>query len=107
MRWAVLFLAIGCEVVGTLSLRASGGLQRRRWVPAIAVSYLIAFGALALALRDGMPLSIAYGIWAASGIALTAVAARIIFKDPLTRTMGLGILLAAAGVFLIELGAVH
>jgi hypothetical protein len=50
-----------------LSLRASGGLRRKRWIPVVALSYLICFGALDLALTEGVPLGIAYGIWAAAG----------------------------------------
>ncbi len=52
-----------------------------------------------------MALGVAYGIWAASGVALTAILARVIFHEPLTRTMALGILLIAVGVLTVELGA--
>jgi small multidrug resistance pump len=52
-----------------------------------------------------MAIGVAYGIWAASGVALTAVAAHILFREPFTRIMGLGIVLIAGGVLLIELGA--
>ncbi len=54
-----------------------------------------------------MPLGAAYGIWAASGIALAALAARVLFREPLTKVMGLGIGLIVAGVLCIETGAVH
>ena len=52
-----------------------------------------------------MPLGIAYGVWAASGVALTAVGARVFFKERLTWRMTAGIALIAIGVFVIELGA--
>jgi small multidrug resistance pump len=52
-----------------------------------------------------MAVGVAYGVWAASGIALTAVIARVAFGEPLTRTMGAGIALVALGVLLVELGA--
>jgi small multidrug resistance pump len=54
-----------------------------------------------------MPIGIAYGIWAAAGVALTAVLSKFLFKDPLTRLMSLGIILIIGGVLLIELGATH
>lgn len=54
-----------------------------------------------------MALGVAYGIWAAAGVALTAILSRILFKEPLTWVMGLGIILIAGGVLLIELGAAH
>jgi small multidrug resistance pump len=60
---------------------------------------------MALALAQGMPIGIAYGIWAACGVALTAVGARVFFKDRLTKRMGAGTALIALGVLLIELGS--
>ncbi|MEU1525423.1 multidrug efflux SMR transporter [Nocardia rhamnosiphila] len=103
----VLFLAgaIISEVVATLSLRASEGLRKKKWIAPIAIFYAAAFGLLTLTLGQGMPVGIAYGIWAACGVALTAVCARVFFEDPLTKRMGAGVALIAAGVLLIELGA--
>ena len=54
----------------------------------------------------GVSLGVAYGIWAASGVALTAILARVIFHEPLTRTMALGILFIAVGVLTVEIGAI-
>jgi hypothetical protein len=66
--------------------------------------------AMAIVARDGragVRPGLAYGMWAASGVALTAVGARVFFKDGLTKRMGAGIALIAVGVLLIELGAAH
>jgi small multidrug resistance pump len=38
-------------------------------------------------------------------VALTAIVANYLFKDPLTKLMGLGIVLIVGGVLLIKLGA--
>ena len=54
-----------------------------------------------------MSLGVAYGIWSAAGVALTAVASRVLFKEPLTLVMILGLGLIMGGVLLIELGAAH
>lgn len=106
MSWLLLAGAIVCEVAATLSLKvASDG--HRRWYLAVGTGYLLAFGLLAGALGTGMALGVAYGIWAAAGVALTAVLSRVLFDEPLTRTMLLGIGLIMAGVLLIELGAEH
>ncbi|MFC6258329.1 QacE family quaternary ammonium compound efflux SMR transporter, partial [Kocuria oceani] len=43
----------------------------------------------------------------AAGVALTAVAGRLLFGEPLSRLMVLGIALIMGGVLLIELGAAH
>ena len=77
------------------------------WLLPTVVGYLVAFGALSLTLAGGMPVGVAYGIWAACGVALTAVIARLVFKDPLTWVMGAGIVLIACGVLVIELSSSH
>lgn len=103
MGWLLLAGAILFEVAGTLSLRmATHG--RAIWYLPVGVCYLVAFGLLAATLASGVPLAVAYGIWTAVGVALTAVAGRILFKEPLTWLMGLGIALIVGGVLLIELG---
>ena len=107
MQWMYLAIAIGAELLGTMSLRASDGFRKMLWLIPTVLGYLTAFGALALALAEGMPVGIAYGIWAAVGVALTAVVAWILFDDPLTWVMGAGIALIAGGVLIIEIGAAH
>jgi small multidrug resistance pump len=105
MTWVLLAGAILAEVAATLSLRASEGLKKKRWIAPIAVCYVGAFGLLTVALAQGMPVGIAYGVWAACGVALTAIGARVFFKDALTKRMAAGVGLIAAGVLIIELGA--
>ena len=105
MTWMFLAAAIGCEVAATMSLRASDGLRDKRWAPLIVVGYLACFSFLTLELKAGLAVGVAYGIWVASGVALTAVLAHLAFRDPLTRTMGAGIALIAMGVLIVELGA--
>ena len=104
MTWLLLAGAIVTEVAATLSLRASEGLKKKAWIAPVAIFYATAFGLLTIALSQGMPVGIAYGIWAACGVALTAVGARVFFKDALTARMGWGIGLIAVGVLVIELG---
>lgn len=105
MSWVWLALGIGSEVAATLSLRASDGFRRRRWILPIVVGYLLAFGFLALSLHAGLDVGVAYGIWAAAGVAIIAILARIVFHDPFTVMMRIGIVLIAGGVLLVELGA--
>jgi small multidrug resistance pump len=107
MTWVLLGLAILTEVAATMSLRASEGLKKKLWLIPIVAGYASAFGFLGLALARGLPLGVGYGIWVASGVALTAVASRILFKEPLTRTMACGIVLISAGVLVVEIGARH
>ncbi|MEV4735857.1 MULTISPECIES: DMT family transporter [unclassified Microbacterium] len=107
MTWALLVLAIASEVTATLSLRASEGLRRRRWIPVIVVGYVLAFSLLGAVLALGMPVGVAYGVWAATGVAVTAVLGRVIFKDHFSIVMAIGVALIAVGVVLIELGGAH
>ncbi|MFC5064418.1 DMT family transporter [Actinomycetospora atypica] len=106
MAWPFLIVAIIFEVMGTLSLRMAA-TGKKIWFAAVAVGYLVAFAMLVLTLSNGMALGVAYGIWAASGVALTAVLSKALFKEPLTWVMGLGIVLIVGGVLAIEIGAAH
>lgn len=101
-----LISAIVGEVTGTISLRMAATGRKTWWIGVIA-GYVFAFTMLSVALAQGLPLGVAYGIWAAAGVAITAVLSRILFKEPLTWVMGIGIILIVGGVLLIELGAAH
>jgi len=104
VKWLFLFAAIVLEVTATLSLRASEGFAKLGYTALVAVGYVGAFVALSLVLRRGLPIGVAYGIWAAVGVALVAILGKVIFDDPLTPLMGLGIVLILGGVLLVELG---
>ena len=101
--WALLLGAILTEVSATLSLRASQ--DHRAWLAAVVLGYLASFALLTQVLRAGMPVGVAYGIWGALGTAITAVTASVVFGDPFTRPIVLGIGLIIAGVLLVELGS--
>lgn len=102
-KWTLLAAAIVTEVAATLSLRASQ--DQSAWLVAVVVGYALAFMLLTLVLREGIPVGVTYGIWGASGTALTAVAAALIFRDPFTWPIALGIVLIIAGVLCIEFGS--
>ncbi len=106
MQYLLLVAAIGCEVTGTLALRVAAR-GRPAFYGIVAVGYLLAFTLLWWSLRFGMPLGVAYGIWAAAGVALTALASRWLFGEPLTRRMLAGIALIAVGVMVVEVGTGH
>ena len=104
MSWIWLACAIVSEVAATLSLRGSDGFRKKRWIAPSMIFYAAGFTFLGLSLHAGMPVGVAYGIWTAIGIALIALLARAIWKDPLTKRMVLGIVLIIAGVALVDLG---
>jgi len=103
MGWVLLAIAIVSEVAATISLKLATDGRKRYYVP-VVVGYVVAFSLLAVALTLGLPIGVAYGIWAATGVALTAVLGRVLFREPLTRLMLGGIGLIIVGVLLVELG---
>ncbi|CAJ1502986.1 DMT family transporter [[Mycobacterium] burgundiense] len=101
--WALLVTAILTEVVATLSLRAFQ--DHAGFLALVVPGYLASFALLALVLRAGMPIGVAYGIWGACGTALTALLATQLFDDPFTPAIAVGIALIIAGVLLVEFGS--
>ncbi|CAN7513127.1 DMT family transporter [Knoellia sp. LjRoot47] len=102
-RWLFLAAAILSETTGSLSLKAA--TENPAWYALVAAGFVAAFACLAGALRNGMPLGVGYGIWGASGVALTALLAALIFDEPLTALMLGGIAAVIAGVLCVELGS--
>lgn len=103
ITWLLLIAAILAEVTATLSLKAA--LDAPAFYVVVAVGYTVTFILLAQVLRRGMGLGVAYGIWGAFGVTLTAILAAILFGEDLNAVMGLGIALIATGVMLVEIGA--
>lgn len=89
----------------TASLSLKGALDRPALYPVVVVGYLASFALLALVLRRGMGLGVAYGIWGAVGVAATAIMSAVLFGESLNAVMAVGIALIVAGVLLVELGA--
>ncbi|WP_338075974.1 DMT family transporter [Brevibacterium luteolum] len=101
--WMLLIVAIIAEVSGSLSLK--GALTHPALYAVVVAGFLIAFTCLAGVLRAGISLGVAYSVWAAFGVALTAVLSVIIYAEPFSWLMGAGIIVIIAGVLCIELGA--
>jgi small multidrug resistance pump len=103
MEWLYLACAIPLEIASTLALRVAAA-GRHRWYAGVVGGYVASFVLLSLALHEGLGIGVAYGIWTAVGVALTAVLSNRLFGEPLTRTMLVGVALIAAGVVLLESG---
>lgn len=103
MKWLFLAGAIACEVTGSLSLKAA--LDAPGFFALAAAGYVGAFVYLAGALRRGMPLGVGYGIWGAAGVAVTAIFSAILFGEPLTALIAIGIAVIIGGVLCVELGS--
>ena len=103
--WPALGGAIISEVSATLALRQA--LNQPGFYVVVGIGYALAFILLSLTLRAGMPLGVAYGLWGALGVALTALLSMLVFGEPITVLVALGIALIMAGVLLVEVGAQH
>lgn len=101
--WLLLGAAVVTEVTGSLALKAA--LTAPAWYLLTAAGYIGAFLLLARVLRAGMPLGVAYGAWGATGVVLTAVLSTLLFGEPFTVLMGVGIALVVAGVLVVEIGS--
>lgn len=101
--WVLLLGAIFTEVTATLSLK--GALDHPALYVVVVLGYAASFVFLAMVLRRGMALGVAYGIWAACGVVLTAILSAFLFGEAFTALKASGIVLIAAGVAFVELGA--
>ncbi|MFC2780149.1 DMT family transporter [Actinomyces sp.] len=101
--WPALGGAIVSEVLATLALRQA--LNHPGFYVMVGIGYALAFILLSLTLKAGMPLGVAYGLWGALGVVLTAVLSMLVFGEPITVIVALGIALIMAGVLLVEVGA--
>lgn len=105
MSWIYLLGAVVTEVCGTLTLRMAAVTGRQRWNLFTAVLYVAAFSLLSASLAAGMLLGVAYGLWAALGVALTAVLSWALFGESLNKVKVLGLILIIGGVLLVETAA--
>lgn len=101
--WLLLLVAVACEVTGSLALK--GALERPGLYVVVAVGYLASFALLAVVLRRGMGLGVAYGTWGALGVGSTALLSAWLYDEPLTALMVVGLVLIVGGVLLVEGGA--
>ncbi|MFN8152122.1 MAG: multidrug efflux SMR transporter [Solirubrobacterales bacterium] len=107
MGYVFLAGAIASEVAATMSLRASEGFSKLGFTALVAVGYITAFALLSAALERGLPLGIAYGIWAAVGVAAVAILSVPIFGESLTAMQIGGLALVISGVIALEIGGAH
>lgn len=101
-KWLLLLAAIVSEVTGSLSLK--GALEHRLLYAVVIAGYVVSFLLLGAVLRQGMPLGVAYGVWGALGVALTAVMSAVVFAEPITAPMAYGMVIVVLGVLVVEIG---
>jgi small multidrug resistance pump len=108
MGYLFLALAIATEVIATTFLKLTSGERQIWWAyPIVAVGYVLSFVMLSQTLSKGVPLGIAYAIWAGVGVVLVAVISWIVFHETLTWQQLAGMVLVVGGVVLLEAGGKH
>nr|WP_324189556.1 multidrug efflux SMR transporter [Nocardia otitidiscaviarum] len=107
MTLLFLALAIASEVTATVSLKLSEGFTKPVPSTIVVIGYGAAFYCLSQALKRGMPVGVAYGIWAAVGVVAVAVIGALFLNEKLTLVQVGGIGLVIAGVLALELGGAH
>lgn len=99
-----LLLAITAELFGTSMLKASNGFTKVLPTIGVFVGFAISFYSLSLSLR-AIPLSVAYAIWSGLGTVATVIIGILIWKEKVSPTSIIGILLIIIGVVLVNLHA--
>ncbi|MBF6245827.1 MULTISPECIES: DMT family transporter [Nocardia] len=107
MMFVFLGLAIVTEVSATVSLKLSEGFTKLVPSLVVVVGYVAAFIFLSQALKRGMSVGVAYGVWSAIGVALVATIGVLFLDEPLSAVQIGGIALLIAGVLALELGGAH
>ncbi len=107
MTFLLLALAIVSEVTATVSLKISDGFSKLAPSVIVVVGYVAAFFFLSQALKRGMTIGVAYGVWSAIGVAAVATIGALFLGESLTAVQMGGIALVILGVLALELGGAH
>lgn len=103
--WPPLLVAIALEVSATLALRAAEGFTHPLWLIVVVIGYSGSLWLLSIVLDRGMPVGVAYGIWSAIGVVLTAILGTVLFGELLGPVQIIGVGVIVVGVLLVELGS--
>ncbi|ATL67103.1 DMT family transporter [Nocardia terpenica] len=107
MMFLLLGLAIVSEVTATVSLKVSEGFSKAVPSVIVVIGYGAAFYFLSQALKRGMSIGVAYGVWSAIGVAAVATIGALFLGERLTLVQVGGIGLVILGVLALELGGAH
>lgn len=107
LAYVYLTIAVVFELFATSMLKASDGFTKLLPTGGLIVGFGSAFFFLSLSLKE-IPLSIAYAIWSGLGTAATVIIGVLIWKEKISVTSIVGILLIISGVILLNLkGPAH
>ena len=96
-----LFIAILCEVCGTLLLPASQNFTNIRATVFLAISYGISFYLLSIVVNS-IPIAIMYATWSGLGIFTIALMSYFLFSQSLNLQTVIGLAFIVIGVILVN-----
>lgn len=100
--YALLVLAIACEVVATSALKASDGFSRLLPSVLVVVGYGAAFYLVSIVLRQ-LPQGLTYAIWSGVGTVGAALVGVLVWQERIDLLRGSGIAFVVLGVVLLNL----
>lgn len=104
--WALLGVAIVCEVIATTLLKITEGFTRPGPSVAVIVGYIAAFYLLSLTIKV-LPVGVVYAVWAGVGVAMMAVVGWVLWGQRLGFPELIGISLIIAGVLILNLSSLR
>ena len=103
--YAILLVAIFCEVAGTMLLPVSNNFTRILPTVCLALFYLTSFYLMTFVM-DKIPIAIVYATWSGLGVFTIAILGYFFFKQALAWQAIVGLFLIVLGVILVNSFAV-
>ena len=103
--YAILLVAIFCEVAGTMLLPVSNNFTKIVPTVCLALFYLTSFYLMTFVM-DKIPIAIVYATWSGLGVFTIAILGYFFFKQSITWQAITGLFLIVIGVILVNSFAV-
>ena len=103
--YAILLVAIFCEVAGTMLLPVSNNFTRVLPTVCLALFYLTSFYLMTFVM-DKIPIAIVYATWSGLGVFTIAILGYFFFKQTLAWQAIVGLFFIVLGVILVNSFAV-
>tara|TARA_B100001939_G_scaffold180050_1_gene155267 strand:- start:13 stop:345 length:333 start_codon:yes stop_codon:yes gene_type:complete len=103
--YAILLVAIFCEVAGTMLLPVSNNFTKMIPTVCLALFYLTSFYLMTFVM-DKIPIAIVYATWSGLGVFTIAILGYFFFKQTLAWQAIAGLFLIVIGVILVNSFAV-
>jgi small multidrug resistance pump len=107
MPYVFLLVAIAFEVIATSLLKATDGFTRLWPTVVVLTGYVAAFAALAWAIKQDLPVGVAYAMWSGLGTAAIVAIGVVFLGDPVSLQKVAGVVLVIGGIVLLNLGGAH